>query len=50
MEAPQGPTNFEAPQDFSGANNSVRAYVVGGDVRSSNEADAKLNNRRTLSS
>jgi len=44
------PQQFDAPQDFSNQNQAVRAYVVGGDVRSTNEADAKLNNRRTLSS
>ena len=28
--------------------NTVRAYVIGGDVRSNNEADAKIQNRRTI--
>ena len=44
---PQGPTGVEAPQSI-GIQPTVRAYVVSGDVRSTQEADAKLNTRRTL--
>lgn len=44
---PQGPTGVEAPQAI-GIQPTVRAYVVSGDVRSTQEADAKLNTRRTL--
>lgn len=42
--------SFDVPQTLTAGNEqTVRAYVVGGDVRSTEEADAKLNNRRTLS-
>lgn len=41
--------NPDQVQQLSAANEqTVRAYVVGGDVRSNNEAEAKIQNRRTL--
>lgn len=48
-QAPQAPQNFEAPQQLSAATDTtVKAYVLSGDVRSTQEADAKLANRRTI--
>ena len=43
----QAPRNFDTPQQFS-TQPTVRAYVVAGDVSSSQEADAKINQRRTI--
>jgi len=45
--APQQPPRFDAPQTLT-ATPTVKAYVLSGDVRSTQEADAKLNARRTL--
>lgn len=46
MGEPTIPTGF-APEAIGGCQ-SIRAYVVGGDVTSTQEADAKLNAKRTL--
>lgn len=46
--APIGPTVASLPPQPSTANQSVRAYVVSGDVSSSQEADARLDRRRSL--
>lgn len=43
----QAPRDFDTPQQFS-TQPTVRAYVVAGDVSSSQEADAKINQRRTI--
>ena len=43
----QAPRDFDTPQQFS-PQPTVRAYVVAGDVSSSQEADAKINQRRTI--
>jgi len=43
----QAPKNFDTPQQFN-TEPTVRAYVVAGDVSSSQEADAKINKRRTI--
>jgi len=45
--APQQVPRFDAPQTLT-ATPTVKAYVLSGDVRSTQEADAKLNARRTL--
>jgi hypothetical protein len=45
--APQGTTNFEAPQNLQSVP-AVKAYVLSGDVRSGQEAEAKLSQKRTL--
>lgn len=47
--APQQLPTFDAPQNLT-ATPTVKAYVLSGDVRSTQEADAKLNQRRTLAS
>jgi len=46
--APQQPPQFDAPQTFEQTGPTVKAYVVSGDVRSSSEADAKIERRRTI--
>ena len=46
--APVGPTLASLPPQPSTANSSVRAYVISGDVSSSQEADARLDRRRSL--
>ena len=48
--APVGPTitNRNAAPQPSMVNQSMRAYVVSGDVNSAQEADARLNRRRSL--
>ena len=43
----QAPRSFDTPQQFS-TEPTVRAYVVAGDVSSSQEADAKISQRRTI--
>ena len=46
----QGLANLEdtsAPQ-FSGAQPAIRTYVLSGDVTSAQEADSKINKRRTV--
>lgn len=43
----QAPQNFATPQQFT-TEPTVRAYVVSGDVSNSQEADAKINKRRTI--
>lgn len=43
----QAPRSFDTPQQFS-TEPTVRAYVVAGDVSNSQEADAKINQRRTI--
>lgn len=43
----QQPQNFATPQQFT-TEPTVRAYVVSGDVSNSQEADAKINKRRTI--
>lgn len=43
----QAPGNFATPQQFT-TQPTVRAYVVSGDVNSAQEADAKINKRRTI--
>lgn len=49
VEAPQSaPRQFDAPQTFEQTGPTVKAYVVSGDVRSSSEADAKIERRRTI--
>ena len=47
---PQQPTDFGLSPETAGFNSPVRAYVVSGDVTTSQEADAKLNAKRTLGS
>jgi hypothetical protein len=46
--APAAPRQFDAPQTFEQTGPTVKAYVVSGDVRSSSEADAKIERRRTI--
>ena len=46
--AAYGPAAASLPPQPSTANSSVRAYVVSGDVSSSQEADARLDRRRSL--
>lgn len=46
--APVGPTLASLPPQPSTTNSSVRAYVISGDVSSSQEADARLDRRRSL--
>lgn len=49
VEAPRSvPREFDAPQTFEQTGPTVKAYVVSGDVRSSSEADAKIERRRTI--
>lgn len=43
----QAPRSFDTPQQFT-TEPTVRAYVVAGDVSDSQEADAKINQRRTI--
>ncbi len=43
----QAPGQFDVPQQFTTAP-TVRAYVVSGDVSSSQEAEAKISRRRTI--
>lgn len=50
QQAPQQTPVFDAPQTFQNTAPTVKAYVLSGDVRSSTEADAKLNQKRTLAS
>ena len=47
---PQQPTDFGLSPETAGFNSPVRAYVVAGDVTTTQEADAKLNAKRTLGS
>ena len=49
VEAPQSaPRQFDAPQTFQQTGPTVKAYVLSGDVKSSTEADAKIERRRTI--
>jgi len=43
-----GPRQFDAPQTFQQTGPTVKAYVLSGDVKSSSEADAKIERRRTI--
>ena len=47
---PQQPTDFGVSPETMGTASPIRAYVVSGDVTTSQEADAKLNAKRTLGS
>jgi hypothetical protein len=46
MDAPQ--QNFGVAEQPEIQTTTVKAYVVAGDTRSSAEAEAKINSRRTL--
>ena len=54
MGGARGATSSQLPQDIGlnpetvASQQTVRAYVVGGDVTSDQEATAKLNAKRTL--
>jgi hypothetical protein len=45
---PTTPTNIGQAPETNIDNQSVRAYVVGGDITSTQEANAKINSKRTL--
>lgn len=42
------PQQFDVPQTFAQTQPAVKAYVLSGDVRSTAEADAKIERRRTI--
>jgi len=46
--SPQQQGTFDVPQTFTETGPTVKAYVLSGDVRSSSEADAKIEKRRTI--
>jgi len=47
-QSPQQMGQFDVPQTFANTGPTIKAYVLSGDARSAQEADAKIEKRRTI--